>query len=338
MGRQATARSLATALGMKLLVVDGETLLDAQDLPFDLALRLLAREARLQDALIYWDSFGPLLADERRAWRDLLLGELTTLPQPTFLAADRAWAPTAELAVPFIAVPFVRPDYPQRVHLWTQILGANDANDANLAELAGRFRFSAGQIRDAAATAHNLAHWRDPDTPQVTMDDLRCGCRLQSNPKLAELAAKIEPHYTWDDIVLPADRMAQLREIVHHVTYRGLVYDTWGFDGKLAMGKGLNVLFAGPSGTGKTMAADIMAGELGLDLYKIDLASVVSKYIGETEKNLAHLRRSGDQQRHPLLRRGRRPLRQAQRSATPTTATPTSRLATCSSAWRPTTA
>ncbi|MBI1298804.1 AAA family ATPase [bacterium] len=289
-GRRATAQALTAALGLKLLVVDGETLLDAQNLPFDLALRLLTREARLQNALIYWDSFGLLLTDERRAWRDLLLDELATLPQPTFFAADKAWAPTADLAVPFITVPFRRPDYPQRVRLWSQFLSCgNDTTDADVAELAGRFRFSTGQIHDAVATAHNVAQWRDPDTPQLTMDDLRRGCRLQSNPKLAELAAKIEPHYTWDDIVLPADRMAQLREIVHHVTYRGLVYDTWGFDGKLAMGKGLNVLFAGPSGTGKTMAADIMAGELSLDLYKIDLASVVSKYIGETEKNLARI-------------------------------------------------
>ena len=80
--------------------------------------------------------------------------------------------------------------------------------------------------------------------------------------------------------------MRQLREICNQVKYRARVYDEWGFDRKLSLGKGLNVLFTGPSGTGKTMAAEIMAGELGLDLYKIDLSTVVSKYIGETEKNL----------------------------------------------------
>jgi SpoVK/Ycf46/Vps4 family AAA+-type ATPase len=112
---------------------------------------------------------------------------------------------------------------------------------------------------------------------------------LQSNRKLAKLARKIAPHYTWDDIVLPPDRLEQLREICNYVKYRARVYDEWGFDRKLSLGKGLNVLFAGPSGTGKTMAAEIMAGELGLDLYKIDLSTVVSKYIGETEKNLARI-------------------------------------------------
>ena len=100
---------------------------------------------------------------------------------------------------------------------------------------------------------------------------------------------KITPEYKWEDIVLPADRLEQLREVCNHVKYRDRVYGEWGFDRKLSLGKGLSVLFAGPSGTGKTMAAEIIAGALGLDLYKIDLSTVVSKYIGETEKNLSRI-------------------------------------------------
>ena len=138
-------------------------------------------------------------------------------------------------------------------------------------------------------TARNLAHARAPTAPRVTQADLHAACRLHSNRKLAELAQKITPHYTWDDLVLPDDQMAQLGEIYHQVQYRALVYDAWGFDRKLAMGKGVSILFAGPPGTGKTMAADVLAGALGLDLYKIDLSTVVSKYIGETEKNLARI-------------------------------------------------
>src|SRR6185369_9673429 len=114
-------------------------------------------------------------------------------------------------------------------------------------------------------------------------------CRLQSNRKLAALAQKITPRYKWTDIVLPAGRLEQLREICNTLRHRSRVYEDWGFGRRLALGKGLNVLFAGPSGTGKTMAAEILAGELGLDLYKIDLSSVVSKYIGETEKNLSKI-------------------------------------------------
>jgi len=123
----------------------------------------------------------------------------------------------------------------------------------------------------------------------MTMTDLYEACRQHSNQKLATLARKITPKYAWDDIVLPADRLEQLRELCNHVKYRERVYGQWGFDCKLSLGKGLSILFAGPSGTGKTMAADIIAGALGLDLYKIDLSIVVSKYIGETEKNLSRI-------------------------------------------------
>jgi SpoVK/Ycf46/Vps4 family AAA+-type ATPase len=122
-----------------------------------------------------------------------------------------------------------------------------------------------------------------------TATDLFAAARAQSGAALGALARKIVPRYAWDDFVLPPDRLAQLRELSAVVRHRSLVYDEWGFERRLSLGKGLNVLFAGPSGTGKTMAAEIIAGELGLDLYAIDLAGVVSKYIGETEKNLSRI-------------------------------------------------
>ena len=118
-------------------------------------------------------------------------------------------------------------------------------------------------------------------------EDLYNACRAHSNQRLNRLALKVSPRYTWSDIVLPKEQMAQLRELLNYVKYRDLVYGEWGFEQKLSLGKGLNVLFSGVSGTGKTLAAEIMAHELGLDLYKIDLSMVVSKYIGETEKNLS---------------------------------------------------
>jgi SpoVK/Ycf46/Vps4 family AAA+-type ATPase len=96
----------------------------------------------------------------------------------------------------------------------------------------------------------------------------------------------VKPVYTWDDIVLPEEVLSQLREICQRVVYRHRVIGDWGFGKKLSLGKGVNALFAGPSGAGKTMASEIIANELELDLYKIDLSGVVSKYIGETEKNL----------------------------------------------------
>jgi SpoVK/Ycf46/Vps4 family AAA+-type ATPase len=119
--------------------------------------------------------------------------------------------------------------------------------------------------------------------------DIYAACRAQSSRHIGALAHKIVPRNTFDDIVLPADVMLQLREICERVSHRARVFEAWGFDGKSSLGKGLAAVFSGPSGTGKTMAAEIMARELGLELFKIDLSGVVSKYIGETEKNLARV-------------------------------------------------
>jgi hypothetical protein len=111
-------------------------------------------------------------------------------------------------------------------------------------------------------------------------------CRVQARQRLDDLARRIEPAATWSDIVLPAGSVKTLREIAGQVRQRAMVYEKWGFAAKSARGLGISALFAGASGTGKTMAAEVLANELNLDLYQIDLSALVSKYIGETEKNL----------------------------------------------------
>jgi len=296
-GKQTAAEALCQKLGCCLLVVNGERLLHGEESAFETIVRLLMREALLQDAVLYWDGFDGLLTDDRLAWRTVLLRVLEEQPGLMILAGNRPWEPVDVFqARPFVRVEFPRPAYHERAALWQAALNgaaldgaAFERPEANLLALASKFRFSGGQIRDAAATARNLAKWREPDGGHVTAADLHTACRLQSNRKLEALARKITPHYSWGDIVLSLERLRQLREICNQVKYRARVYDEWGFDQKQSLGKGLNVLFTGPSGTGKTMAAEIMAGELGLDIYKIDLSTVVSKYIGETEKNLARV-------------------------------------------------
>ncbi len=291
-GKRTTAEAVAREVQMQLLCVNLPALLDSEVESFESMLRLIEREARLQDAIVYWDGFDVLLADERRTAREQFLTILSERKGITVLGSNATWEPAgAHRNLPFLRVELVRPTHVERRHLWSLALNSElpAAEDVDLDAISAKFRFSGGQILDAARTAHNLAQWRDPELGQVSAGDLSAACRLQSNRKLGELARKITSHYAWSDIVLPAERMAQLFDIVNHLKYRARVYEEWGFDHKLAMGKGLNVLFAGPSGTGKTMAADVMAGELGLDLYKIDLSSVVSKYIGETEKNLARI-------------------------------------------------
>lgn len=124
------------------------------------------------------------------------------------------------------------------------------------------------------------------DNPELLKIALWDACRLQARPRLETLSQRIEAVADWDSLVLPEAQMATLQEIVAHVRQRSKVYEQWGFAGKSERGLGISALFAGPSGTGKTTAAEVIAQELRLDLYRIDLSSVVSKYIGETEKNL----------------------------------------------------
>jgi SpoVK/Ycf46/Vps4 family AAA+-type ATPase len=112
---------------------------------------------------------------------------------------------------------------------------------------------------------------------------------LAARPTLEKLAQRIDVKATWHELVLPAEEKTLLRQVIDQVTRRRCVYDDWGFREKMNRGLGINALFAGESGTGKTMAAEVVANELNLDLYRIDLSAVVNKYIGETEKNLRKL-------------------------------------------------
>ena len=286
-GKESAAAVLSRALGLAMLAVDVEGLLGVGDEAFAQKLELAVREASLQGAALFWRGFDRLLEDDARSRRMLILERLEAHGGWSFLAGEELWEPADALhSSGFLRFEFPLPDVRGRRELWTRALNGQQLDPS---ELASAFRLSGGQIRDAAATARSLARRRSAHNGHLTMDDLQAACRLQSNRKLTLLARHIIPRYGWGDIVLPTDRLEQLREIVMSVRYRAQVFEEWGFERKLSLGKGLAVLFAGPSGTGKTMAAEILAGELGLDLYKIDLSTVVSKFIGETEKNLSRI-------------------------------------------------
>jgi SpoVK/Ycf46/Vps4 family AAA+-type ATPase len=161
-----------------------------------------------------------------------------------------------------------------------------------LAELAARYRLDDEQVATALAAAQLRATWRGADG--LDGRDVREAASAIATPPLEGLARRIEPRYGWDDIILPADGLAQLRELCARARHQLTVLDRWGFGRKHARRAGLTALFVGQPGTGKTMAAEIVAGALGLELFRIDLSAVVSKYIGETEKNLERIFRAAD--------------------------------------------
>lgn len=240
-----------------------------------------AREAALSDAVLLVRGLETLEPPAKDHVADLLPVSIA----PLTLVASEGEGPWmgATIEVP-------SPDTDERLAEWRRVLadvplaaGAAGALEA----LAGKFRLDTGAIAAAAETALGAAIARDAASPLVTIDDLYAGARARSAPILSSLAQKVARFKTWDDLILEPDPLAQLREVCAMVEHRHQVYDSWGFGKKLANGMGVVALFAGQSGTGKTMAAGVIAGELGLDLYRIDLSGVVSKYIGETEKNLS---------------------------------------------------
>jgi SpoVK/Ycf46/Vps4 family AAA+-type ATPase len=176
--------------------------------------------------------------------------------------------------------------FEQRRQTWETSL-AGLSGDADASRLADTFRFGGPQIRQAITLGHSLAALRNPSDPSPSMNDLLEAGRALSGSNLRRFATVIQPRYTWTDIVLPDDRRQRLEHIAARVKHRRTVHYDWGFGDKLSRGKGLNVLFAGQSGVGKTMAAEVLASDLSLVLFQVDLSSVVSKYIGETEKHLA---------------------------------------------------
>jgi hypothetical protein len=288
--RRSAFAAFGAAVGRGVFVVDGARVAEGRPGEVALVAALADREARLRHELLCWDAVDALLADERRADLAAVSGVVAARDEATLVGGAATWEPVG--AAPgsrFVTVELSTPGVAERERLWRVALGATAGPELDLPALAATFRLGSGRIADAAATARNLAFARDPARPVLAATDVRAAARLHSNRHLAELARAITPHASWDDLVLPDDRAEQLRDLADQVRHRGTVLETWGFGDKLAMGKGLAVLFAGPPGTGKTMAADVLAHTLGLDLYKIDLSGVVSKYIGETEKNLARI-------------------------------------------------
>jgi ATPase family associated with various cellular activities (AAA)/Winged helix domain, variant len=184
-----------------------------------------------------------------------------------------AFASSAEplrLGVPSFTVEVRRPAPGEQRAAWSQVAGDEEAD-----ALAGQFDLALHDIQRVAAAAGDGGLWT--------------GCRELTRPRLEALAQRLEPKATWDDLVLGGEAVGLLRQLTGQVRRRHRVYEDWGFAQRMNRGFGISALFAGESGTGKTMAAEVIANELGLDLYRIDLSGVVSKYIGETEKNLRRL-------------------------------------------------
>jgi hypothetical protein len=291
-GKRELALGACAQLNCPLLYCDLELLL-AHGSEAEHLLRLVFREGLLRPMALYFDRLDRLIGDEPKArvFLKLLARVMADYGWLAFLAGEKPWHPQdlfESMVFQEIALPL--PDMALRTAIWKQSLDNHLPSAAATwaTQLANQFRLTPGQIRSAVARAIDQCTVTDGQ-PDLDLADLYTACRLQAHHKLGELVVKIEPHYGWQDLILPNDKLAQLKEICSQSRHRYRVFSDWGFDRKLSHGKGLSALFSGPPGTGKTMAAEVIAHDLQVDLYKVDLSGVVSKYVGETEKNLSRI-------------------------------------------------
>ncbi len=267
---RAVAAAASGALGLCVAAIPAD-LIPAPAAELDALLRLWEREAALSRAVLLVECDG---AEPTPA-----VGRLIERVGGLVIVSARERRRTSHR--PAVGFDVARPTSVEQRAAWRTALGAADDPDG-IDVVAAQFSLGLPAIRSAAAETVARAAVSGQAVGTSAWDV----CRRQSRVRLDDLAQRIETSAGWDDLVLPGSEAEALRRIAAHVRRRATVHDTWGFGTKSPRGLGISALFAGASGTGKTMAAEVLANELRLDLYRIDLAGLVNKYIGETEKNL----------------------------------------------------
>jgi len=283
-GKRAIAAAACEMLGLRLYCMPAQVLPTAPH-ELDSLIRLWKREAALSLSALLLDGEG---LDREEAARESVIARFIEEVSGALLLTGRDRRMVQRR--PLVTFDILRPQPGEQQALWQEGLGAAALMLSHQVErVVAQFDLNAPVIRSACTQV--LGEAPAPGVLQpaasVRMAELLWeSCRTQARPRLDDLAQRLEPRATWEDLVLPGPQRQTLHEIAAHVRQRAKVYETWGFAAKSARGLGISALFTGISGTGKTMAAEVLANELQLDLYHIDLSQVVSKYIGETEKNL----------------------------------------------------
>jgi hypothetical protein len=282
--KRAIAVAACAAMGLHVGSISAQSIpMGASEL--DGFIRLWGREAVLSNCALLLECYEVDSSDAARATAINRLIE--SLNSPLIISSverRRAWHKS------ILTFDVHKPSASEQRDIWQRALSAMPVNlNGQVQVLVSQFNLNLQKVHAARAEAMGQQLFSENRDASGAVDfgkALWDACRMQARPRLDDLAQRIEPAASWDDLVLPELQLQTLREIAVHVRQRATVYETWGFATKGARGLGISALFSGVSGTGKTMAAEVLANELRLDLYRIDLSAVVSKYIGETEKNL----------------------------------------------------
>jgi AAA+ superfamily predicted ATPase len=288
-GRTQAAAAVCNEPGLALLSVDVNALIQ-KEADFAIVIRTILRESILLPAAIVFRGCDPLFSDDPKAifLRRQLLSETACVKLPVFfIGKNLPELFDTDLDYQTVSLEFSVPDATIRETAWKAACAAGGLSlcRESIELLAKRYRFTPGRIFSIVNNSFRNPVPSLDESAAVAILQTQCSAVLAA--RLPRFATKITSPFSWDDLVLPSLQKEMLWDICLHVQHQGRVFEEWGFARKVATGRGINALFTGFSGTGKTMAAGIVANALGVDIYKIDLSLVVSKYIGETEKNLS---------------------------------------------------
>ncbi len=287
-GRRFLVKHCADAAGEGVIFVSASVLLKADNI-YD-AFGQAVCAARLESFSLCITELELLLEEEQQQklyeFTAALKDAAKHLGTHLYITGEQKWQ-DSRLCDDIVRMDLELPDTDeqQRHLLWEHYMqGIAFEDGISSQELAAKFRFSAGQVRAAVNRASELTRLSGEE--RVSVQTLHSSCYDQVVVGLSTLASPIKPAFDWDDLVLPKSEIKQLKDACMHIRYRHTVYSEWGFGKRAPYGRGLSILFSGPPGTGKTMAAQVITNQLHMRLYKIQLSQIISKYIGETEKNL----------------------------------------------------
>lgn len=270
---RAVAAHAAQRSGLRLYSVDARDLPDTCSEQI-IAARLWQRHAALTSCALLIEASTDAVVDKVVAFARRLRVTLFVVTSAPLRLHGRTIA----------RIDVDKPGYDEQRALWREALGVRaNGLDQEIDAVVAQFSFDADDILTISTRMQVLAEASEGTSAR---EHLWAACRRQARPRLEHLARRIEPRATWDDLIMDMGSKKILRHMVSQVRQKMRVYEDWGFAARSARGLGISALFAGPSGTGKTTAAEVLARELGLELYRVDLSALVSKYIGETEKNL----------------------------------------------------
>ena len=288
-GADALVGGAARRLGLQVLAVDCEALLEG-GVDFDQALFLAFREGLLRQAPLFLRNVDRVLEGTAGEMRyRALLRCVADMGSVVIASGERGWGwqlPAEPISLRIVE--FHPGGFVDQLQAW-QALSNGRFAAAQLHHLVSLHPMPVTAIGNVWRMAQVLAAADGSSDPLPSLAQVQQACRAQSGAPVSSLARRIEPKHGWQDLVLPKPQFEQLVSICSQAKHASVVYGAWRFERKLSLGRGLNALFSGPPGTGKTMAAEVIAAELGVQMLKIDLSQIVSKYIGETEKNLRQL-------------------------------------------------